>query len=281
MRIEENEMPKLWSARNLGVALLVHLVVFAACYVLSLPIRRKDTVIPIDLTVVVHENLDGNENEPPPLEKPKESPPPKPPPPKPVKAEPPPKVEDSKVEAVEKVAEKKKPVKKPTPKKREEPKQPEPPRKSNAELMKERRERMLKEAKLVKGSKPQPNGKTAKKTLSDKEVQKLLNQGYRPGKSEQLAGDEVQRCISIISRAFYAKWERPAWSSSLKEMILEVQFGAGGKVTGYRLVRSSGDARADQSVLGAASRVGTVLGLSSKFLEQNRTVQVRFKVTPQ
>ena len=276
MRIEEDEIPKLWSARNFGVALLVHLVVFAACYVLSLPIRRKETVIPIDLTVVVHENLDGNENEPPPLEKPKA-----PPPPKPVKAESPPKVEDSKVEAVEKVAEKKKPVKKPETKKKEEPKKPEPPKKSKAELMKERREQMLKEAKLVKSEKRQPNGKTAKKTLSDKEVQKLLNQGYRPGKSEQLAGDEVQRCISIISRAFYAKWERPAWSSSLKEMILEVQFGAGGKVTGYRLVRSSGDASADQSVLGAASRVGTVLGLSSEFLEQNRIVQVRFKVTPQ
>ena len=69
---EEEKLPAVISRRTLTVALLLHLSVFvvfwlyAACHDLF---HKEEEIIPIDLTVVVNENLDGKENEPPPLKK--------------------------------------------------------------------------------------------------------------------------------------------------------------------------------------------------------------------
>ena len=125
------------------------------------------------------------------------------------------------------------------------------------------------------------NGKTGKKTLSDAEIQRLLNQGYKPGRTEQLATSEYQRCISLIRAAFYEKWNRPPWTDTLREMHLSIQLGSGGRILSYKLIQSSGDSRADATVLHAASLVRSVSGLSPEFISQNKTVTVRFKVTPQ
>ena len=76
----EEKLPAVISRRTLTVALLLHLSVFvvfwlyAACHDLF---HRDEEIIPIDLTVVVNENLDGKPDEPPPLKKP-EPPKPKP-----------------------------------------------------------------------------------------------------------------------------------------------------------------------------------------------------------
>ena len=80
----EDKLPAVISGRTLTFALLVHLAffvvfwVFAVCHGLF---DKKEEIIPIDLTVVVNENLEGKENEPPPLKNP--DPPPKPEPPQP------------------------------------------------------------------------------------------------------------------------------------------------------------------------------------------------------
>ena len=69
----EDKLPAVISRRTLAIALLIHLSflvvfwLFAACHGLF---DKKEEIIPIDLTVVVNENLNGKENEPPPLKKP-------------------------------------------------------------------------------------------------------------------------------------------------------------------------------------------------------------------
>ena len=289
--IEEREMkkPDVLGARSVGLAIALHVVSFLLLYLFAmLHLKPRETVIPIDLTVVVNENLDGEENEPPPLD----NPPPKVEPVKPAPPAPPPKVEE-KVEAVEQIVDKKpeKPKEKPKeekPKEEKKPEKPKPPEKTKEELMKERMERMRNSAKEVKNppkiivkDKPSGNGKTDKQNMSEAEIRKLLNQGYKPGTSTQLAASEEQRCISLIREAFYAKWNRPPWTADLKEMHLKVRFGDGGRVLGYQLEKRSGDPKADATVLQAAALVSSVPGLSLDFLTKNPSVTIRFKVTPQ
>jgi len=282
--------PSVLGVRSIGLAVVGHVVAFLLLYAFAmLHLRPKEAVIPIDLTVVVNENLDGEENEPPPLSKPEPAPePPKQPEPPPP---PPPKVEEQ-VEAVEQVPEKKpeppKEEKKPDPPKEEKKPDPPKPEKTKEQLMQERLERMRQSAKTVKTpvkievkNKPSGNGKTEKQNMTQAEIEKLLNQGYKPGTTTQLAADENQRCISLIREAFYARWNRPPWTSELKEMLLEVKFDMNGRVKGYRLTKSSGDAKADATVTQAASLVHMVSGLSTDFLRANPQITIRFKVTPQ
>ena len=289
--IEEREMkkPEVLGARSVGLAIALHVVSFLLLYLFAmLHLKPREAVIPIDLTVVVNENLDGEENEPPPLD----NPPPKVEPVKPTPPAPPPKVEE-KIEAVEQIVDKKpeklkeKP-KEEKPKEEKKPEKPKPPEKTKEELMKERLERMRNSAtevktppKIIVKDKPSGNGKTDKQKMSEAEIRKLLNQGYKPGTSTQLAASEEQRCISLIREAFYAKWNRPPWTADLKEMHLKVRFGAGGRVLGYQLEKRSGDPKADATVLQAAALVSSVPGLSLDFLTKNPSVTIRFKVTPQ
>ena len=181
------------------------------------------------------------------------------------------------VAKVEKKEEKKEEVKK------------EEPKKSAKELREERIKKMRESAKVVNKpvtievkNQPSGNGRTAKKTLSDAEVMKLLNAGYKPGTSEQLATSEAQLGYSLIKMAFEAKWDKPAWTDTLRPMVIRVWFGPGGKVTNYRLEKSSGDGHADQTIKSAASRVGSVPGLPQAFIDKFRSsgVPIQFTVTP-
>ena len=283
----ESGKPPVLGVRSVGLALAGHIVVFLLLYSFALlHLRPKEAVIPIDLTVVVNENLDGEENEPPPLSNDRPEPP-KPPEPKPPEAPP---AAAEKIEAVEQIAEKKpEPQKeKPKPPEEKKPEPPKPPEKTKEQLREERIKRMRESAKLVDRpvkieikNKPSGNGRTERQTMTEAEIRRLLDQGYRPSTKTQLAADETQRCISLIRAAFYDKWDRPPWTDSLKEMLLSVQFDMSGRVKGYRLLKSSGDAKADATVRQAAALVHMVTGLSTDFLRENPEVTIRFKVTPQ
>lgn len=278
--IDEEVRPKVLGKGSLAAALVVHALFFVCCWVLSMPFRTKEIVIPIELTFEAPPTV---QEEPKPPE-PKPNVKPKPPEPKPE----PPKIVDKKMDAVvkdpppkKKPQEKVKPKEPEKPKEVQKPKEPEKPKKSAAELRKERLERMRKSTtkdNTPRVVSPAPSG-TGKQV--DKNWKDLLNKGYKPGATTQIAESEVQRCISLIRQKFHDHWEQPAWTSSMKVMYLEVTFGSGGKVVGYRLIQSSGDAKADRSVLSAASRVGYVSGLSADFLAKNQKVRIDFKVTPQ
>ncbi len=279
---EEEKLPELFSMGNLSMAVIVHaLMLFIFWMSARMAFTPEETVIPIDLTVVVQENLDGNENEPPPLTPPE--PPPEPPKPQPKPEPPNPKPEPVKVpDAVVQETKKTNIVKKVETK-------PEPPKLTEKEKREQRMKEMLESAVVVNTPKPaakpnpkpqpQTNGKTGFKTQSAEEIARLLNQGYKPGVVDSIATSDDQRCASMIKRAFYDKWSPPAYSPSLRNMLLKVQFNSQSQVTGYKLVQSSGDVAADNSVLAAAAAVKYVPGLTTGFLSRNKTITIDFTVT--
>lgn len=284
------QRPKVLSKRNLAIALVLHVSTFvlfwlyAACHDLF---DKEEEIIPIDLTVVVNQNLDGKENEPPPLKKVEPEPPkPKPQPkPKPKVKEPEKpkeleKIVTNVVAKVNKKAEEKRPEKK----------KPEPPKKTAKELREERMRKMRESAKQVnekvtievRSAKSSGDGRTARKTLSDAEVMRRLNEGYKPGTSEQIATSELQLGYSLIKQTFEEKWDKPPWTDTLKPMTIRVWFGGGGRIVKYHLERSSGDRKADQSILSAASRVGAIPALPAAFVDKFKRsgVPVQFTVKP-
>ena len=284
------QRPKVLSKRNLAIALVLHVSTFvlfwlyAACHDLF---DKEEEIIPIDLTVVVNQNLDGKENEPPPLKKvepeppkPKPQPKPKPKVKKPEKPKELEKIVTNVVAKVDKKAEEKRPEKK----------KPEPPKKTAKELREERMRKMRESAKQVdkkvtievRTAKASGDGRTARKTLSDAEVMRRLNEGYKPGTSEQIATSELQLGYSLIKQTFEEKWDKPPWTDTLKPMTIRVWFGGGGRIVKYHLERSSGDRKADQSILSAASRVGAIPALPAAFVDKFKRsgVPVQFTVKP-
>ena len=125
---------------------------------------------------------------------------------------------------------------------------------------------------------PAGKGTSRDKPLSQAEIMKALAAGAKFGASNQLAANEEQRCVSLISRRFYECWTDFNWSENLRPVLLAVKFGGGGKILGYRIVQSSGDAKVDQSVLAAAKRADHVSGLSAEFLK--RYPEVTISMTP-
>lgn len=288
--------PEIFDSKSIAIAILCHAVVFICLLVMGVINfnDEKEVVIPIDMTVVVHENLDGNEEEPPP-EKEVEAPPPEPepvvektpPPPPPIKEELP--ELPPKVEAVEKIVEKKPPKKeepaiKPVEKKKEPEKKIEKKEEKKPERPKETREERLKRiresAKNIKITRPNAvpprnNGKTERRPA---DWEKLLAQGATPGAKTVVSNSENQRCLSLIRKAFYSKWNCPSWTDRLRPVQLSVTFGSGGSVEGYRIISSSGDRATDESVLAAAAAVRMVHGLSYEFLSKNRTIIINFTI---
>ena len=285
----EEKLPAPISGRTLLLALLVHLAlfvlfwIFAVCHGLF---DKKEEIIPIDLTVVVNENLNGKENEPPPLKKVEPEPPKPKPKPKPKVKEPekPKELEKIVTNIVTKVDKKEEAKEKPKAK------EPEKPKKSAKELREERMKKMRDSAKQVnkkvtievKTAKESGDGRTAKRTLSDAEIQKLLNMGYKPGTSEQLAASDAQLGYSLIKMAVEDKWEVPPWTDTLRPMTVRIWFGGGGRVVNYKLEKSSGDAKADRSILSAASRVGAIPGLPPAFIDayKSKGIPCQFTVRP-
>ena len=285
----EGQRPKVLGTSSFVLALCLHIAFFLVCWAAAKwHFREKEVITPIDLTVVVVENLDGKPDEPPPIVPPKPPPPLPPSPPKVQKPKPKPK-EPEKPKELEKIVtnivEKVETKKKPDP-----PKPPEPPKKTREELRKERMEKMRQNAKdtkrrveTAKSPTLPTDGRTARKTLSDAEIQKLLNAGDKPGSSTNLAASEEQLCYSLIKQAFEEKWDEPPWTDTLRPMVIRVWFGGGGRVMNFKLEQSSGDPKADATITSAASRVGVVRGLTGGFIDKYRGsgVAVRFTVKPQ
>ena len=288
----DEKRPDVMSTANVVLALVIHVVCFLGFFIFArLHFKPKETVIPIDLTVVVNENLDGNEDEPPPLD----DPPPKPPEP-PKVVTPPPKV-DTKVDAVVKEKEKpKKPEKKPPEKKpeakKEEPKKPEPPKKvepkkpekTKEELLKERMEKMRNSAKTVKikvPDAPSGNGRTERQTMTEDQIRKLLSQGYTPGSKTQLATSTMQLCLSKIQMAINARWSKVNPRIGAEGYVLiSVRFNSVGQMVNCRLSESCGDKTSDSAALTVVRSVGPIAGLDKDFLREfgKQDLIIRYKV---
>ena len=286
----EGRRPKVLDGGNVVAALVIHVAAFLGLYVFAVfhgLFDKPEEVIPIDLTVVVNENLDGKENEPPPLQKPEpQKPKPKPEPPKPKPKEPEKPKELEKivtniVQKVEKKTEKKK--------EKKEEKKPEPPKKTAKELREERLRQMRESAKTVSKpvtievkNAPSGDGRTAKKTLTDAQIRDLLNKGYKPGTSEQLATGEMQRCLSLIQMAIKDKWDKLAPKiGNNGTVLLSVQFNSSGGLVNVRLAKSCGDRLSDEAALSVARSVSAIPGLSDEFKSKFRSeaLTIRYYVS--
>lgn len=293
----EGRRPDVLSGRNLVVALILHLILFAFFWGIAVVkglFVPKETVIPIDLTVIVNENLEGEENEPPPLQNPEPPPPPPPPKPKAVEKKPdPPKaleqIVTNIVKKVEKKDEKKEKKKDPPkePEKPKEPAKPAEPQKSAKELREERlrkmRESAVKNKKPVKiqVNAPSGNGKTAKQTMSEAEIRKLLNMGYKPGTNNQLAASDLQLGVSLIQMALNEKWEAlgPKVGAS-GDVLLSCRLSSSGGLVNVRISQSCGDGLSDAAALSVARAVSHIRNLPASFLNQfsKETLTIRYHV---
>ena len=283
----EGKRPKVLGGGNVVIAIAVHVLAFLGFYVFAAfhgLFDKPEEIVPIDLTVVVNENLDGKENEPPPLKKP-EPPKPKPPKPKPKPKEPEkPKALEQIVTNIVKSVDKKQEK----PEKKEE-KKPEPQKKTAKELREERMKQMRESAKTINKkvtievkNAPSGDGRTAKKTLSDAQIRDLLNKGYKPGTSEQLATSEMQRCLSLIQMAIKEKWDRlsPKIGNN-GTVLLSVQFNSSGGLVNVRLAKSCGDRLSDDAALSVARSVSAIPGLSDEFKSRFRreALTIRYYVS--
>ena len=271
MYIDQEERPKLQSAANYCLAVVLHLLLFVGLWWMGqLKLSDKPLTIPMDWTVVPVENLNGDENEPPPL-KPEDVQPPSPPepvvePPKP--PEPPPvTVEAKEAVVVEKPPEKPKEPEKP----KVEEKPPEPPKKTAAELREEKLRRMRERAKDVK-DRPKPpepprNGKTGRKTLSDAEIAKMLAAGAKAGAVESIPNNELEQCLYMLKRAIDAQWSRLSPQIGRTGTVnIAIRFNAAGAIASSSISRSCGDPVTDAAALKVVRSVGVVRGLTRDFI---------------
>lgn len=288
----DERRPDVVSTTNMVLAVLLHLAFFVAVFVFAkLHFKPKETIIPIDLTIVVNENLDGNENEPPPVDDPPPPDPPKPPPPPP----PPPKpVDEPKIDAVVKIKDDKpKPPKKKDPPKKEEPKKeekkpdpPKPPEKTKEQLREERMKKMRESATLTKvkikvPDAPSGNGRTEKQTLTEAEIRKRLGEGYKPGAKTQLAENEMQFCLSRIQQAIDARWNvlhPPIGAEGMVEIA--VRLTPDGRLVNCRIRKGCGDRTSDKAALTVVQTTGAVAGLDREFLRRfaKEDLVIRYKV---
>ena len=263
------------SGRAFGLAVGLHLAVFVLFWgVAKLALRAPDALIPIDLTLVPPwaEQTDDPEPDPNPPPPEEQATPPKP-------APEPPRVEEAKpVEAVEKVVEK--------PKKKEKPKPPN--LREKAKLLQAPAPAPDLRAKARK-IEPPPNvrtygkGTAADKPLSPEEFRRLMNQGYRIGARNQIADDEVTRCVSLVAHAIRREWDTESfkWHPGLQALRIELQLGPAGRVRGYRIVSGSGDAEVDRTARSALGRLSSIPGLSASFLRQFATLPVEMEPVAQ
>ncbi len=301
----DEKKPEVLSTTNVVLALAVHLAFFIAVFVFAnFHFKPKETIIPIDLTVVVNENLDGVEDEPPPLDDPPPEPPkPDPTPVEPTPPPPPPPVEE-KLDAVVKVPEKKPEEKKPEKpketleermkrmresakapeKKKPEEKKPEKPKKTKEELLKERMAKMRESAKPVKikvKDRPSGNGRTERQTMTEAQIRNLLNKGYTAGKKTQIATSTMQYCISRVQKAIDARWSQvnPRVGSE-GYVYIAVRFNMSGRMVNCRLSESCGDRTSDAAALTVVRTVGNIGGLDRDFLKEfsKQDLVIRYKV---
>ncbi len=272
--------------RTLGIAFGLHVALFLFFWLMGIiNFRKPDVIIPIDMTIVPPwaQQTDDPEPDPspPPPEVKQEKPQPKPPEPEKIE------VKQPKVEAVEKVVEKKKPedLKKKA-KLIKHPPKPQPPKKSlrdNAKVITPKPVPVERppDLKLPDNVRKFGKGTAADKPLSNIDMKKMLDQGYRYGARNQIATSEAQRCGSLIEAAVRREWNKESfnWYSGLRPIQVKIQLGSGGVLRDYSITSSSGDAEVDRTARSALCRLkgDRIPGLTAQFIEQFPVLAIEMK----
>jgi len=259
--------PSFWF--TVGIVTLFHLLIIVFLLLAGYrgcTARRRPPLIPIEFMVAVDDTPPSPPTPPP--SPPPPSPPPspkdivlpekKPEPPKPPEKKPePPKPPEKKPEPP------KPPEKKLTPSK---PPEPKPPT-SKPPLEKGRRI-----------ERPAPPPPPATPRLSPEEIRRLLDLGATPGHQTTVpTGDDL--AFEIIRRTLYRAWQQPPSAPPQLKAEVELTFSSTGYILSSRLIRPSGHAEMDRSVLEAVQSVARIEGLPTDFLIRRRSVTVTFELT--
>ena len=75
--------------------------------------------------------------------------------------------------------------------------------------------------------------------------------------------------MSLIAQAIKREWNKESfkWYPGLQPLQVSLNLGAGGRVLGFTILNSSGDADVDRTARSALNRLKSIPGLSATFLE--------------
>jgi TonB family protein len=114
--------------------------------------------------------------------------------------------------------------------------------------------------------------------LSQSEIRRLLAMGAKPGNETVIPGAEA-RFLETIRTALYNAWSQPTAGEAGSAVVeVEIQLGADGVVTGWRIVKRSGVVVMDASVARALQGIRQIQGLTPTFIGAHATVTVAFRV---
>ncbi|MCK5849587.1 MAG: TonB family protein [Kiritimatiellae bacterium] len=111
------------------------------------------------------------------------------------------------------------------------------------------------------------------KSLSKKDIRKMLADGAKLGDKTSVPNDEG-KCLGRIHNALYRAWvDRPS-ADGAEGAAPEVKFrfANNGRILSSELVKGSGNPLMDDSVMKAAKAVSRINGLSRDFLNRHRHV---------
>ena len=125
------------------------------------------------------------------------------------------------------------------------------------------------------------NGRTERQPRTPEEIAKLLNKGYKPGSTTQIASSEMQFCISRIQQAIDARWREvmPRIGAEGTVVIL-ARVNAQGRLVNCRLKDSCGDRTSDAAAMTVVKTVPAISGLDREFLKKyaKEDLAIRYKV---
>jgi colicin import membrane protein len=256
-----------------GVVTITHIVVLALLVIATasscIMQKNQPKIMPVEFMVAVD---DG------PLNTEVANPDVKEPPPPEVKEPPKPAPEPEPVKAI--IPEPKKPEpKKPEPKKPDPPKpEPKKPEPKKSEPKKPEDKKPIVKGRRITAPNPNPPPPNAKR-LSQEELARLLAMGATAG-NRNLTPEGDSLYFEVIRRKLYKAWVQPGSVPSQLTAEVEITMNAAGDIMNRRMLRGSGNAVMDASVMDAVRSVLRIDGLSKDFIESKRgRVTITFELS--
>lgn len=152
----------------------------------------------------------------------------------------------------------------PEPETKPEPKKKEPPKPPAPEKPKPKPHTVVRQTnRVVRGSTPAPKGPV----LSDKEIADLIKKGAKIGTTTSIPDDAAAQALGAYSNhvrdRLYAAWQQPESLKNLPGLVTSVQITIqqDGRVGNGKILKSSGNAAMDESVLKAVRTVKAMRAL--------------------
>ena len=114
--------------------------------------------------------------------------------------------------------------------------------------------------------------------MTDEQLRRVLNSDIQLGQGAALSEEDLY--LDLVRQTMYKVWAQPT-SVSIDGLVTKVDISLqlDGSISERRLVRPSGNATMDASVMKAANSVSRIPGLPGSFIQKHRTITVAFELT--